>query len=308
MNRLRLTLLLPLLLGGCAPDRATAPPAPTLVATRQASAVTPARGPMLRPAVQPEEQLVQARHLALISGDLAAARAVLNGLASTAGVARTLRARAELRLADLAEQAGKRRVALDHLEQAKIVAGPGHDLAYRADDRRTRILTDAPLADVRGPLPGGITLKGEARAVATAFRQAEQRLVAFHRLLVAPRIEEVSRVLAEKRSLAKGAVKAYLRLLRRGGPSAKAAAHFRLGTLYHHMAEALGFEIPAELLPDPARRLRNELRTESAANLKKALAHYRAAAKVERAEGTEPWQGLARREAATLQQVLEPVH
>ncbi len=39
-------------------------------------------------------------------------------------------------------------------------------------------------------------------------------------------------------------------------------------------------------------------------DLAEDLAHYISASEVKRADGTEPWRGLARVEAATVQQVL----
>ncbi len=149
-------LLIGLLLGGLGPmgcgDNPEAP-LPAQIATAAAPPSSPKSASPPSTVTDPEERLVKASHLELISGDLKGARRVLGQLTADGSVPRGVRARGLLRLADLAERAGQRRAAVGRLEQAKAMAGPGHALAFQADDRRTRILTEAPLADERGPGP-----------------------------------------------------------------------------------------------------------------------------------------------------------
>jgi hypothetical protein len=208
-------------------------------------------------------------------------------------------------MAELAEIAGDRRSALNHLERAKIVAGPGHSLALEADDRRARILAVAPLAEVRGPVPSSVVLKHEQAPVVANFRRAERLLAAYHRVILAPRLEDMNAVLQSKKRALAAAVAAYQRVFKQGGNAAKSAALFRIGAMYHHLAEALVFAIPSELLPSVARRFRRQYKVESIAHLRKSLEYYKEASKVPSSAGTEPWRELARREVNTLEIVLQ---
>jgi hypothetical protein len=251
-----------------------------------------------------QERFLHANHLRSVSGDIAGARRVLGAIAANPATAPSLRAQAALRLAEMAELAGNRRQALSHLDQAKSLAGTGHALALEADDRRARILTAAPLSDVRGPVPGSVPLKGEAPAVSAAFRRAEHLLGSYHRVIVAPSLENINEVLRTKRRALAAAVAEYQKVASSGTTAAQVAAQFRIGAMYHHLAEAIAFESPAELLPSVALRLRRELRGESAGYLRRALGHYRGAAALQPAVPADPWRSLARREAETLGLVL----
>lgn len=257
------------------------------------------------PAPQDDEKLVQAHHLIAVTGDLVQARQLLTEVLERSSTRRTLRARAALQLAELAEITGDRRGALVYLERAKAVIGQGHPLALEADDRRARILTATPLADVRGPVPGSVPLKQEPTQVAAAFRQAEALLARYHRVVVAPELENINEVLRTKRRALAVAVAAYQQVATGSTGAGRAAARFRLGAMFHHLAEALAFAIPSELLPSVARQLRRQLQAESTAYLRRALGYYRDAAAVPPGPGTSPWRQLAEREAKTLGLVLK---
>jgi hypothetical protein len=250
------------------------------------------------------DRLVEAHHRQWVSGDLAGARRLLHQIIDREEARRSLRALAALRLAAIDEVTGDRRAALAHLEAVKVLAGSGHPLALEAEDRRARILTATPLADVRGPVPGTVTLRGEAPQVVAQFRQAEKLLVSYHRVVVAPSLENINEVLRTKRHALAAAVTIYQKVAEHGGATAKAASSFRIGAMYHHLAEALAFSTPEELLPTLARRLTRQLRAESATHLRRALTSYRAALRVPAGAGTAAWQEPARREAATLEVVL----
>jgi hypothetical protein len=257
------------------------------------------------PAPDDQDRLQEAHHLLWVSGNLSRAKEILAQVAESRAAPVDVRARAELQMAELAEIAGDRRGALNHLERAKIVAGPGHSLALEADDRRARIIAVAPLAEVRGPVPGSVVLRHEQPPVVANFRRAERLLAAYHRVIVAPRLEDMNEVLQSKKRALAAAVAGYQRVSKQGGNAAKAAALFRIGAMYHHLAEALVFAIPSELLPSVARRFRRQYKIESTAHLRKSLEHYQEASRVPSSPGTEPWRELARREASTLEIVLQ---
>jgi len=259
------------------------------------------------PSEDVQDQLVRAHHLYWVSGDWAAAIRRLEAVASGRSHHRELRARAALRLAEIAEVTDDRRRALEYLEQVKAVVGPEHGLAQEADDRRARILTATPLADVRGPVPGSVQLKGEPPLVVARFRRAEQLLTSYHGVVVAPRLEDVNEVLRVKRRALTLAVAAYQKVATGAGPAGRAAALFRTAAMYHHLAEALAFAIPAELLPSVAQRLRRTLQAESTTYLRRSLSLYREAIEVPPAPGTSIWRRQAAREAKTLDLVLKPV-
>ncbi|MCK5800120.1 MAG: hypothetical protein KAI47_23180 [Deltaproteobacteria bacterium] len=249
------------------------------------------------------DQLYGAYHARWVQGDMAAARRRLRALIAAAGAPSILRAQAALWLGEIAELQGARRAALGHLEAFKRLAGPATALARLADDRRARIVTRTPLADVRGPVPGSLRLSGSPQ-VSALFRRAEQRLVALHRVVVRPRIENIDAIRRGKKTALRRAVALYEAVAQRGDNAAKAAARFRIAAMYHHMAEALAFERPPELLQKFARKLARQAQAQSLAYLSLALTSYRAAANVPAGPGTEPWRGLARREAKTLAHLI----
>jgi hypothetical protein len=279
-------------LAACPESRSLASPAPP----------SPAAGREARAS----DLLFRAGHELWVGGDLAAARRDLEELAGNPSASGEDRALAELRLAEIEELADEKRAALSHLERARALGGPGSAVALDAEDRRSRILAAAPLSDLRGPLPGTVVLRGESAGIVQAFRRAEKLLERLHRLVVAPRLEEMDAVLRVKRRGLAAALAAYAELDRDGGLAARAAARFRTAELHHHFAEALAFESPPELRPDLAQSLARQRLSESRGHLRKALVAYRTLRELPTAPGTAPWQRLAEKEAATLSLVLEP--
>jgi hypothetical protein len=260
----------------------------------------------------PAAQLALAYHRRWVSGELRQARRGLQALLGRGDASDALRAKAALWLAEIAELRGQKRAALEQLEAAKRLAGPATALARIADDRRARIVSSAPLADVRGPAPGSVRLR-ETPQINALFRRAEQRLVAFHRVVVRPRIENIDSVRRGKQAALSRAVALYEQVERLGSPTAKAAARFRVAAMYHHMAEALAFERPPELLQKFARKLTRQLQAQSVAYLSRALSSYRAVAQVKGGGGSggsssaiegARWKRLAKREAQTLARLL----
>lgn len=299
-----MTLLVVALLAGCGEG-----PSGASSVARSPSA-TPAASPQGALAVSlPEpdhnDHYLEAHLQRHLIGDLARATRLFGGVAASSEAPRALRARARLRMAEMALIRGQRRQALAFLDQAREVAGTGHPLAMAADDRRARILAATPLANVRGPVPGSAQLNGEPRAVTARFGRAEKQLAAYHRVVVAPTLENINAILRIKRKALAVALAAYHEVAQGGGPAARAAAYFRMGAMHHHLAEALAFELPTELLPSVAARLRRRLRKESTAHLRKSLSNYRKATGTPDSAATAPWRGLAAREVKTLSRILK---
>jgi len=300
-GRLPIALLMLAPLGACGDDGdpSASPPSVSLRPVGQVKADR-------LPAPDDEEQLVSAHHLITVAGDIPAARRKLEAIIERGTARRAVRARAALRLAELEEMSGARRSALVHLEQVKEIAGQGHPLSLEADDRRARILTATPLADVRGPVPGSVLPKHEPPQVVAKFRRAEQLLARYHRVVVAPKLESINEVLRTKRRALAVAATAYQKVAASANGPAKAAALYRMAAMYHHMAEALAFSLPPELLPARARQLRRQQKGESTAYLRKSLGLYRGVAKLPASPAMSPWRELAEREAKTLALVLNP--
>jgi len=297
-------LLVVALLAGCGEESpGTSPAASSPLATPAAG--SPGTLAVSLPKPNHIDRYLEAHLQRHLTGDLARAAKLLEGVAANSEAPRALRARARLRLAEMALIRGQRRQALAFLDQAREAAGTGHPLAMAADDRRARILAATPLANVRGPVPGSRLLTGEPRAVTARFGRAERQLAAYHRVVVAPTLENINAILRIKRQALAVAVAAYQEVAPGGGPAARAAAYFRMGAMHHHLAEALAFELPTELLPSVAARLRRRLRKESTAHLRKSLGNYRKAAGTPDTAATAPWRGLAAREVKTLARILK---
>ena len=249
-------------------------------------------------------RLELALHLLWISGKRERAAALLSELLQRDQGEGLSRARGALTLAELAELSGDRRHAVSLLERARVLAGAKSAVGREAEDRRMRIISEAPLAEVRGPVPGTVKLP-DSPAVVAAFRRAERLLAAFHRIVLNPRLETMDSLRAVKRRALVQAVAAYGQVIERGEDVAKAASLFRIAAMHHHMAESLAFEQPPELLPKVAWALRRELGKESAVQLKRALAHYQQVAALRSPlAGVVYWQSLAARQAALLGRVV----
>ncbi len=248
----------------------------------------------------PTAQLALAYHRRWVRGEIGLARRGLASLVGRDDAPDLLRARAALWLSEIAHLCGNKRAALEQLEVVKRLAGQDASLARQARERRARIVTRAPLADVRGPVPGSLRL-GESPQVKAMIRRAEQQLVAFYRYVVRWRLESMDRTLLRKQALLGRAVARYEKVETLGGPAAKAAARFRIAAMYHHMAEALTSELPKELNKEQRRKSTRKLQGLSVAYLGRALSAYRAVARV---AGGQRWKQLAQREAQSLGRLL----
>jgi len=280
--------------------RVVAQPAPD---AERATAL-PAAGVPGLPPMTAQDRLLRLHHAQWVRGEFGLARRQLALLLDNRAVQAQARAEAGLRLAAMAERAGERRLALAHLARVERLIRPGHLLSRRAAQMRQRLHT-AALTDIRGPVPGSISLRGEPARIAAQFRRAEKLLEAYYRVVVAPRLENVDAVLRTKRRTLAAAVAAYQRVAQAGGILAKVAAHYRVASMYHHLAEALAFDRPPELLPSVAQQLARRLRTASVDYLRRALASYREAVRSGGGGGAAAkWRALAQREARTLSRVL----
>lgn len=253
-------------------------------------------------ALSDEQRLAALYHTQWVQGRTSQALAGLTSLLDDKRVAPIIRARAGMRVAQITELAGDKRRAAAALDLVVQLAPQGSRLARLAADRRERIRRVAPLAEIRGPVPGSVTLAGESPSIVSLFRRAEKALIACHRVVVAPRLENIDEVLWRKRRAGSAAIALYSEVAERGGPEARAAAHFRLAALHHHLAEAMAFERPRGMLPSVAVRLGRRLRAESVASLHRSLLHYRAVVSIR--ESRPLWRRLAAQEVRTLEQVL----
>jgi len=106
-----------------------------------------------------------------------------------------------------------------------------------------------------------------------------------------PVLEALSSTVRAKQRATEEAVRAYRAVAEAGG-IARVAAQYRIGSLYHDLALELVFDLPPELDPGVASRLRRSLRTSALGYLKKATAAYRAS-KDEPAADAQAWRAAA---------------
>ncbi|MCE9572336.1 MAG: hypothetical protein K8W52_04205 [Deltaproteobacteria bacterium] len=212
-------------------------------------------------------------------------------------------ARAAVRLAEREAATGGRRRALELVARA-IQLAPEDDQIRDAADRVQADLAAAPadVAEVRGP-PIGTALPGAAPAVAAAFAAAEKLLARAHRVHMAPALESLSSAVKVKERTTEEAAAAYRAVAASGGVAA-VAAEFRAGSLYHDLAVELVFDLPPELDPAVASRLRRTLRASAIGYLRQALAAYRRALAVPASEDARLWRAAAETHLRTAEQLL----
>ena len=210
--------------------------------------------------------------LAEMIGDEPAARTSYEAVLAAPTTPAFLAARAALHLAQMDSRRGRRRTALDLAARAAALAPSdvviGEGVAVLEAD-------DVGSADIRGPRLGA-TLAGVPAHVADAWAAAERAFGAVHRLRPRARIEAVSKSIDIKVGATEEVAGKYRAILDFGG-IATIAAHYRMASLYHHLAlTLLLFEAPAELATKLAQEFRRTLRVRGLAYLKKAVAEYRA--------------------------------
>jgi hypothetical protein len=82
-------------------------------------------------------------------------------------------------------------------------------------------------------------------------------LAAYHRFRLKPRIEALGASVQGKRTAMQRAVNAYREVVSSGVPTAVVAAEFRIASIYHDYSLSLAFELPDELDPQVASRIRS---------------------------------------------------
>jgi hypothetical protein len=212
-------------------------------------------------------------------------------------------ARAAVRLAEGEAAAGGRRRALELVARALQLA-PEDDVVREAADRIQADLAAAPadVAEVRGP-PIGTALPGARPEVAAAFAAAERLLARAHRVHMAPALESLSSAVKVKERTTEAAAAAYRAVAAAGGIAA-VAAEFRAGSLYHDLAVELVFDLPPELDPAVASRLRRTLRASALGYLRQALAAYRRALAVPATDDARLWRAAAETHLRAADQLL----
>jgi tetratricopeptide (TPR) repeat protein len=272
----RLLLIAALLISSAAcGDDAPARPAPDPRAPPAHETAAFASTP---PALAPEAGRYWHAYLADVLGDDGGGRAGYEAAYASAGDDPALAARAALHLAAREATAGNRRRALELVARATQLA-PDDDGVRDAADRLQAGLAAAPSGaeqdEVRGP-PLGTPLPGATPEVAADFAAAEKLLARAHRIRMEPALESLSSTVRVKEGATDAAVLAYKKVAEAGGLPA-VAAEFRAGSLYHDLAVELVFDLPPELDPAVASRLRRTLGDSARAYLRKAVQAYKRA-------------------------------
>jgi hypothetical protein len=205
----------------------------------------------------------------------------------------TTAARAALRWAGLEAAGGRTRRAIELLARAGTLGEGDPVLAEQVERLQRALGLGSAKVEVRGP-PLGSPIAGADTAALKRFDRAEQLLARTHRIRITPvtieRMSSVSSSIRVKESATEAAVRAYYEVAV-DGPAA-IAANYRIGSLYHELALALVFELPEELDPGVANRLRRSLRSNTIAFLRKAVAAYRRALDPT-GSGAEKWRAAA---------------
>lgn len=294
-------LLLAALLAACSPDRRE-PPAAVAI---DAVPVSADRGDAGVPGSRAVAREFWSAYLeAQVGGDLAAARQGYEDVLARAAEDPTAAARAAVELAELEALEGNRRRALELLARAQSLAPDDAPVADAAGALSARLAaTPAGRSDVRGPAPG-TALSGASEEVQAQWRQAEALLLTAHRLRMKPVLEALSGSVRRKEAATEAAVRAYREIAAIGG-LATVAAEFRAGTLYHDLAVELVFDLPPELDPGVAARLRRTLRASAVSYLRRAVAAYeRALESPATGEDVDPWRVAAEASARAARELL----
>jgi hypothetical protein len=274
--------------GDATPARPHDPPAPP--ARDAAAFVAPA------PALAPGANRYWHAYLDDVLGDDGGGRAGYEAAYAAAATEPAIAARAALHLAEREADAGNRRRALELVARATQLA-PDDDGTRDAADRLQAGLAAAPLGpgqpdEVRGP-PLGTPIAAATPEVAADFAAAEKLLARAHRIRMEPALESLSSTVKAKERATDEAVAAYKKVADAGGLAA-VAAEFRSGSLYHDLAVELVFDLPPELDPAVATRLRRTLGDSARAYLHKAQAAYRRALAIEaHGDDAELWRVAA---------------
>jgi tetratricopeptide (TPR) repeat protein len=191
---------------------------------------------------------------------------------------------AQLRIATLCRIRGDRRCAMGALDWLINNADRHPSLARYAEQEMVELLhpqAGHSSALTRGPPVSFTRLLQVPAEVGKQFRDAEQALLKYVRVPLAPQLHNVDAVVAVKRGALLSAIRAYDPLSKSQFQNAVASGLFRQGSIHQDFAEALGrLKLPDELLAPVAARLRVKFHTESVTHFRSALEHYRKAAAI----------------------------
>ena len=209
-----------------------------------------------------------------LRGDFAGARAGYRQVVDDGEARPELAARAALRLAEHEADAGRRHIALEMVARAAALGRGQRDLLHWAERLQKRIgAVRAQDIEVRGP-PAGTALVGASAAIAEQFERAEALLSAYHARRLRPRLEDLRAGVRGKRAALEAAVRAYRQVAASREPVAVVAAEFRIASLYYDLSLSLTFDLPSELEPSAATRLRQSLRAQALADRDRARGAY----------------------------------
>jgi hypothetical protein len=265
--------------------------APVPGAVRDAAVV---RQEPKRPLEDPWAQRYYEGYLAeTVRGDVAAARAAFEEVVAGAGQeSPRAAARAALRLAELEALAGRRRKAVELLARASVLGRDDPAIVEQADRLQVQLASvRAQASEVRGP-PLGAELPEVAGKAHALFAAAETELGEYYAIALQPRLEALRASVRSKERATEQAVRAYREVVATGEPTAVVAAEFRAGSVYHDLAIALMFDLPPELEPQAAAKMRRSLRARALGYLRKAEAAY--GRSLEAVEGLEGQGGIER--------------
>ncbi len=254
------------------------------------------------PATSAPPEGAQARYFSAVLDDLlgadpAAVRAAYAGLVDDPAAPAALAARAALRAASFEAASGRPRRALELIAHAGAVGGADPLIVEAADRiRGTLAAISTQDAEVRGPPVGTAPAAVVSPAAAAAFAAAEDQLRRALRVRLRPQLESLSSSLRAKERAVEAAARGY-RMAAAASAAVTSAAEYRTGTLYHDLGLALVFELPPELDPGEAARLRRQLRERAASALRQAIAAYRRAlAPTDGSSVAEVWRAAAQAE------------
>lgn len=225
--------------------------------------------------------------LAELTGDEAAARASYERVLASNDVPPVIAARAALYLAQLESRSGRTRHALDLIARAITLAPADPVITEGAQTLQADVVAAAGAGEIRGPAVG-TALPNVPADVAEQFAAADRLLAQWHRTHLRIVIEALTRSINDRINATAVVVSRYRAIAEGGGP-ARAAATYRIGSLYHDLALELAFaDLPPEL-EKGARDLRATLRGLAIANLRRAITEYRAVGDAATTPDSELW-------------------
>lgn len=243
-----------------------------------------------------------------LHGDMASARAAYEDVVAEAGsVAPQLAARAALRLAEIEALAGRRRKALELMARASALGRENLEIVEQADRLHARLGSlRAEASDVRGP-PMRTALESVSGQAGERFARAEELFHDYYRVRIEPRLEQLRAGVRAKENATDEAVRAYRTVIALGEPRATVAAEFRIASLYHDLALSLMFDLPPELDPSVAARLKRSLKASAIGHLRRAMAAYRRSLEAEgesRDPSSERWTSAAKLGLRSVEDLL----